>query len=91
VVSDDGSIVKGGVYLEGKPDDDGTVRAAYQAEGLLGDDFTNTVHVQMTPNVGPWILWPTCVLTAGFTLYWARRWKREKAQRNEVESANRNA
>ena len=85
-VSDDGRIVKDGVYLEGAPDGDGTVRAAYQAEGLLGDNFTNVVHVQMTPNVAPWILLPTCVLSAGFTVYWARRWKREKAQRDELKS-----
>ena len=47
-VSDDRTITKNHVELDGDVDHGGSVRATYQPGGLLGDDENNIVHT------GPW-------------------------------------
>ena len=75
-VSDDGSIVKRGIFLDGGVDPGGSVRASYQPGGLMSDAENNIVHTQAFSSAG---LWLPFVLAVGFTwmlLDRRRSWRR---------------
>lgn len=82
--SDDGTIVKEGIYLDGSPGQDGTARASYQPSGFNNDSDNNIVHVQWASGMGLWFPWVMVALSAGAVVYAARRWKRERALRFDV-------
>lgn len=82
--SDDGTMVKEGVYLDGSPGNDGTARANYQPSGFNNDSDSNLVHVQWASSMSLWYPWVGVALSAGAVVYAARRWKRERALRFEV-------
>ncbi len=79
-VSDDGRLVKEGIYLDGSPGSDGTARAAYKPEGLFNDNDNNIVHVEWVSGMGLWFPWLLCAFAVGATVYYARQWRREKAR-----------
>jgi hypothetical protein len=78
-VSDDGRIVKEGIYLDGSPGSDGTARAAYKPEGLINDNENNIVHVEWASGLGLWFPWLLCTFAVGATVYYARKWRQEMA------------
>ena len=56
-VSDDGSIVKDDINLDGSVGQGETVRAAYHPGGLMGDDVNNIVHAGVWAHAGLWMPW----------------------------------
>ena len=85
-VSDDGSIVKKGIYLDGSPVSDGRARASFQATGLLNDTDNNTVHVRLSSRITLWLPWALAATTVGLGIYYNRRWKRLRTHPDELES-----
>ncbi len=77
-VSDDGRVVKEGIYLDGSPADDGTARAAYKPEGLFNDNDNNIVHVEWASGLGLWLPWALCAVILGVTVYYVRKWRRDE-------------
>lgn len=78
-VSDDGSIVKDDINLDGSVGQGETVRAAYHPGGFMGDDVNNIVHVGIWAHAGLWMPW---VMLAGFgAITWTqyRDWGRAAA------------
>lgn len=84
-VSDDGTIVRRGVALDGWPEDDGTSRAGYQPTAILGGESADIVHAPLFVGAGPWILgavllWGLChVLGADARSVLARARRRSRA------------
>jgi hypothetical protein len=76
-VSDDGTITKLEISLDGDPGPDGTVRADYQPSGIINDADNNIVHTAMWSGVMLWLPWVLClvcaVLIAGRTFAWRSR------------------
>ena len=73
-VSDDGSIVKDGVTLDGSVARGGTVRASYQPGGPMRDDANNVVHTGTWSSAGLWFPWVAALGTAFVTWRQHRRW-----------------
>ena len=80
-VSDDGSIVKTDITLDGSVDPGQSVRASYQPGGPMGDDVNNIVHTALWSKVGLWFPWAAAVSFATITWYQHRRWRRESRGR----------
>jgi hypothetical protein len=80
-VSDDGTLVKERIYLDGSPGQDGTVRASYQPAGLNNDNDSNTVHVKWTTGAVLWFPWVIAASSAGALVYANRRWRLERSRR----------
>lgn len=78
-VSDDGTIVKEQIYLDGSPGKDGTVRASYQPAGLNNDSDNNIVHVRWTTGAGIWMPWVLAAFSLGSVVYYNRQWRRGKS------------
>lgn len=69
-ISDDGSIRKSGIYLDGRPSADGTARASYRPTGVINDLENNIVHVEAWPGLSTVLPWVACVgALAGLALY----------------------
>lgn len=73
-VSDDGSIRKTGIYLDGWLAPDGTVRAGYRPSGFNNDDENNIVHVEATAYGWIWFPWLLTVYVIGVIIYYAAKW-----------------
>lgn len=78
-VSDDGTIVKTGIQLDGSPGSDGTVRASYKPAGLMNDEDNNIVHEEAWSTAGLWMPWLLCLLIVGMTVFYVRSWSRDSA------------
>lgn len=74
-VSDDATIVKGSVRLDGSVGPGASVRAAFRPGGLLGDEANNIVHTDRSIGMGLWFPWVAAAITAGMTWYYRRRWR----------------
>ena len=80
-VSDDGTIVKDGVTLDGFVERGGTIRASYQPGGPMGDDENNIVHTAFWSGSGLWFPWVAATLSAAAIWYQRRRWHRDVEDR----------
>lgn len=84
-VSDDGTVVRRGVALDGWPDDDGTSRAGYQPAAILGGESADIVHAPLFMGAAPSIigavlLWGLChVLGADVRSMLTRARRRSRA------------
>lgn len=77
-VSDDRTMVKERIYLDGSPGSDGTVRASFQADGLMNDTDNNIVHTADPLRAALWFPWVASAACVGITVYYARKWARER-------------
>lgn len=73
-VSDDGSIVRDRIYLDGEVRPGGTVRASFRPQGWRNDAENNVVHTQQWTNAGGWISWAGTAITGTVAAWWAFRW-----------------
>lgn len=73
-ISDDGSIRKTAIHLDGRPGPDGTARAAYRPHGFNNDDENNIVHVEMLAYAWVWAPWILMVVFAGIGLFYYVKW-----------------
>ncbi|MFS3127969.1 hypothetical protein ACLM5J_06155 [Nocardioides sp. Bht2] len=73
-VSDDGTIVKENIKLDGTVDPGESVRAGYRPGGAWDD--TNTVHTEHWVNGGAWVPFLGLVGTALLTWWQHRKWRR---------------
>ncbi|WP_141933416.1 hypothetical protein [Microbacterium sp. SLBN-146] len=95
-VSDDGNIVKSGVYLDGWTDDTGTARAGYQPTAIISDEANNIVHTPMWTGAGAWLTGLVLLWCVGYMLFKAASWgditlpSRRRARR-QAQSATRSA
>lgn len=76
-VSDDQTIVKDGITLDGFVERGQTVRASYQPGGPMGDDENNIVHTAFWSGAGLWFPWVAATLSAAAIWYQHRRWRRD--------------
>ncbi|MCU1439048.1 MAG: hypothetical protein JWP85_45 [Rhodoglobus sp.] len=74
-VSDDGTIRLEDVYLDGKPDSDGTVDARYQPSGVDNDADDNIVHTFTGVALEPLVPWILTALAAGSIFWYGRKWR----------------
>ncbi|MHA6510216.1 hypothetical protein [Tessaracoccus sp. Y1736] len=74
-ISDDGSLVKEQIYLDGSPDGDGTARASFQPSGRRSDELNNIVHADTWSGAGIWMPWVGVAITTAVTIDYARRWR----------------
>lgn len=81
-VSDDGVIVKERIRPDGVPGTDGTVRAGFQPVGLTNDNETNVVHSGIWVSGGLWLPWVLSVTCLGYTIHYARKWRRQQSRRS---------
>ena len=73
-VSDDGSIVKRDVYLDGGTGPTGTTPASYQPTGIINDETNNIVHVPLLAGAGVWLCVALLLGWVAYTLYKAYEW-----------------
>lgn len=73
-VSDDGSIMKDRIYLDGEVRPGGTVRASFRPSGWINDSENNVVHTLQWTYAGGWISWAGAALTGTLAAWWAFRW-----------------
>ena len=83
-VSDDGTIVKVGIILDGSVEPGRSVRASYQPGGLMGDDENNIVHTAFWSKAGLWFPWVAAALTGAFMWDRHRRWRHDARGRRYV-------
>jgi hypothetical protein len=74
-ISDDSSVRKEGIYLDGFTDTDGTVRAAYRPSGFNNDDENNIVHVETFAFAWIWAPWVLAATISGVIVYYLRKWR----------------
>ncbi|HEY9266084.1 MAG TPA: hypothetical protein VIP82_15695 [Microbacterium sp.] len=75
-VSDDSTIRKENIYLDGwPPDPDGSVRAGYRPHGFNNDDENNIVHVAATAHGWIWAPWILTAYLAGVIVHYAIKWR----------------
>ena len=79
--SDDGSVIKTGVRLDGSVGDDGAVRAQFQAGGWMSDEENNIVHATEWASAGLWFPWVGAAGVAVTVAYYARRWRHRRTDR----------
>lgn len=80
-VSEDGSIVKDDVTLDGIVEEGQSVRASYQPGGPMGDDENNIVHTPFWSSAGLWFPWLAAVLCVVAIWYYRRQWQHDAAHR----------
>jgi hypothetical protein len=80
-VSDDGTIVKDGVTLDGFVERGRSVRASYQPGGPMGDDENDIVHTGSWSKAGLWFPWVAAAVSAAAIWYQHRRWHRDAPDR----------
>ena len=76
-VSDDGTMVKHGVTLDGFVERGRSVRASYQPDGPMGNDGNDVVHTASWSRAGLWIPWVAAAVSAAAIWYQRRRWHRD--------------
>lgn len=74
-VSDDGTIVKDGITLDGSTDRGEKVRASYQPGGPMGDDVNYIVHTEGWTGAGLWFPWAAAALMVVLTWTQRHRWR----------------
>lgn len=84
-VSDDGVIVKERLQLDGVPGPDATVRAGFQPAGPMNDNDNNVVRSGIWVNGGLWMPWVLSAVCLGYTIHYARRWRRRQVRRSSVQ------
>jgi hypothetical protein len=83
-VSDDGTIVKVGVILDGSVEPGRSVAASYKPGGAMGDDENNVVHTAFWSKGGLWVPW-VLALTFGAVIWDRhRRWRGDARGRRYV-------
>jgi hypothetical protein len=80
-VSDDGTIVKDGVTLDGFVERGRSARASYQTGGPMGDDENNIVHTGSWSRAGLWFPWVAAGVSAAAIWYQHRRRHRDATDR----------
>jgi hypothetical protein len=75
-VSDDGTIQKHGIALDGRPGPDGTVRASYRPTGFNDDDSNNIVHVEAWTLAFVWFPWAFVAILVGVVMIQTWEWRR---------------
>jgi len=80
-VSDDGTIVKDDVTLDGFVERGRSVRASYQPGGPLRDGENNIVHTGFWSRAGLWFPWVAAAVSASAIWYQYRRWHRDPIDR----------
>ncbi|GAA1925402.1 hypothetical protein GCM10009775_17040 [Microbacterium aoyamense] len=73
-VSQDGSLVKEDVYLDGGSGPDGTTPASYQPSGIISDETNNIVHVPALTGAGLWLSSAFLIGWLGYVAYKALQW-----------------
>ena len=73
-VSDDKTLFKHDVYLDGRPDEGGSARASYQPDAILSDESNNIVHAAGLTGMGPWVSGAVLIGWGGYVLYKAMSW-----------------
>jgi hypothetical protein len=76
--SEDRTIQLQGVYLDGAPDTDGTVRASYRPTSFNSDADNNIVHVEAWSGGWLWAPWIGLLVIVGATVLQAFRWRRKR-------------
>lgn len=74
-VSDDGSIRLEDVYLDGRPNADGTIDASYQPTGIRNDADANIVHSPVGASLEPFVSLMLVAIGIGFSVLQWRRWR----------------
>jgi hypothetical protein len=74
-VSDDGTIVKDDIALDGFVEEGQSVRAGYKPGGPMGDDENNIVHTAFWSRAGLWFPWVAAALTVSAIWYQHRHWR----------------
>jgi hypothetical protein len=79
--SDDGSIERKNIHLDGTVGQGGAVRAAYTPTGFNNDADNNIVHVPMWAGARYWVPWALALFVAGTIVLRARAWRRQASSR----------
>lgn len=79
--SDDGSLAKEHIYLDGHPGSDGRARASFQPEGFTNDTNNNIVHVESSTGVKLWPPFALIAMTGGMAFYSLLGWRRWRVRR----------
>jgi hypothetical protein len=80
--SDDGSIVKKDIHLDGGTvGTGGTVRAVYTPTGFSNDSENNIVHVPIWGGARYWAPWVFALVIVGVIVYYSRKWRRQAVNR----------
>lgn len=77
-VTDNGSIVKKNIQLDGDANSDGSVRALYTPTGFNNDAENNIVHTSAWAWARFWMPWVMCVLFGGLILFRLRLIRRKR-------------
>ncbi len=85
-ISDDGSIIKTKIQLDGDVNSDGTVRASYTPTGFNNDAENNIVHTSTWAWARFWMPWAMCLLFGGLILIWLRVIRRKRQLRSAASS-----
>lgn len=83
-VSDDKTIVKDGVTLDGFVEKGHSVRASYQPGGLLGDDENQVVHTATWTGAGLWFPWVGAIVSGAAMWHNHRRWRSDATARRHL-------
>ena len=81
-VSDDRTITKDPVSLDGSVEPGHSVRASYQPGGPMGDDVNAIVHTAFWSNAGLWFPWVAAALSAVAIWVQRRRWRPDTGARS---------
>lgn len=73
-VSDDGSIVKDPIYLDGDVAEGGTVRASFRPNGWINDEENNIVNTPQWSNAGAWFPWLAAAGAGAIAVWYSLRW-----------------
>lgn len=74
-VSDDGTFGLKNVYLDGKPNADGTTDASYQPTGIQNDADNNIVHSPTGTWLEPVVPWMLVLIGVGLSALQWWRWR----------------
>jgi hypothetical protein len=85
-VSDNGSIVKKSIQLDGDVNSDGTVRASFTPKGFNNDAENNIVHSSTWAWARLWIPWAMSLFFGGLILFRLRVIRRKKHVRGTSSS-----
>jgi len=80
-VSDDGTITRDPISLDGSVEPGRSVRASYQPGGPMGDDVNAIVHTAAWSCAGLWFPWVAAALCVGVIWVQRRRWRRDTEAR----------
>lgn len=91
-VSDDRTVRKLDVFLDGWVGPDGVVRATYTPTGIINDLENNIVHAEYTAPFGPILAWGLFIGSAGGLVIMVLDWRRDAGrQRVSMKGARSSA